>query len=210
MNGVVLLAMSLLFGAPPVEDVRRAADDVLRDSEIQSRYPVRAKGPLPRTKEDDSMRLPGFSAAQVLMWVLIVAGVALGLFFLASKLGGYTADLPAEVTGGPGAAAMPRAPPPATEAERLADEGRFEEAIHMLLLLALHPLTEEEHLAGSLTSREILRTVELPAPAREAMSALVRAVEISVFGGLAPDRADYDRCAGEYHRYAEALGLEAA
>jgi hypothetical protein len=211
---VVILAMGLFFSAPPVEDVRRAVSEVYREEELQSRFSRGEKAiverPVERPKEKPAdPRTPTGSAVEALLWVLIIASVAVAAVYLTQRLGGYTADL--EVSGGAGGtAAAARAPPPADEARRLAAEGQFEEAIHLLLLLALHPLTEERHLGGSLTSREIIRTVDLPDPAREAVEGLRIAVEISVFGGLPPTRADFDACERQFDRYCAALGVEPA
>ena len=56
-------------------------------------------------------------------------------------------------------------------------EGRFAEAIHALLLETLAALSRAARLAPSLTSREIVARVPLPARAREALAGLVAAVE---------------------------------
>lgn len=206
--------MGLFFSAPPVEEVRQAVREVYREETLQRRVPRTedglAESPLERKPDAPEMRNPASSAVEVLLWVLIIAALAVAVVHLAQRLGGYTADI--EVTAGAGGAAnaVARAPPPADEARRLAAEGRYEEAIHLLLLLALHPLTEERHLAGSLTSREIIRSVDLPEAAREAVEGLRIAVEISVFGGQPPTRGDFDTCERQFDRYCAALGVGAA
>ena len=110
----------------------------------------------------------------------------------------------------------PQAPPPQapaaalarplTEAERLAAEGRFADAIHVLLLETLAAL--RGHTGGgvpeSLTSREVLREVSMPDAAREAMGGLVAAVERSLFGNRPVDQIEYQRCTESFSAFRHA------
>jgi hypothetical protein len=79
------------------------------------------------------------------------------------------------------------------EAERLASEGRWAEALHATLLQAIHVLAGRLPwpLPPSSTSRELLRLVPLSAEARQAFAGLVRAVELSLFGGAAVGPEEY-------------------
>lgn len=91
-----------------------------------------------------------------------------------------------------------------------AEAGRWDEAVHRLLLGAIGRLRERDARATgrSLTSREILaRHFRSPdrAEARAALAALVGAVEISLFGGRPADRAGFERCLDAYRALRRAL-----
>jgi len=104
------------------------------------------------------------------------------------------------------------APPPArralrigplTDVEELARQGRFGEAIHLLLLhlfaaLQRRPATAP---APAHTSREVLARTRLAADARAALGILVSAAERVHFGGRVAAREDYENCLGHYRRF---------
>ena len=92
---------------------------------------------------------------------------------------------------------------PIASAEALAAEGRWAEAIHALLLETLEALSRAARLAPSLTSREIVARVPLPVRAREALSGLVLAVEVSRFGGADAAEGDYRACLDRFHAFLE-------
>lgn len=102
-----------------------------------------------------------------------------------------------EVQGAPAAI-----PVSLTDAEALAREGRYEEAIHALLLAAIEAVRRARPLADSLTSREVLRSSELGAGGREALLQLVQAVEVTRFGGRAAGAPEYEACAAAMGRLA--------
>jgi hypothetical protein len=134
--------------------------------------------------------------AVVIKWVLILVALAvLGLLVVGvwraferdreRKAGAADAAPPEEEPG------RRERSPAGDEAERLAAEGRWGEALHALLLQAIRHLTAGSPVAlrASYTSRELLRLVPLPGEARQAFAGLVRAVELSLFGGapVGPD-----------------------
>jgi len=118
--------------------------------------------------------------------------------------------------------AAPAAPPPKTreeaeapraaldrpldDAERLAREGRFAEAIHILLLRTFQDLTRAAGvtIAPSWTSREVLGRIWLAPDAREALVDLVRMVELTWFGDDVPGEADWHRCRAQFDRFVTA------
>ena len=81
-------------------------------------------------------------------------------------------------------------------AEKLAVEGCFQEAVHMLLLGAISHLSSTSRLQCrfSETSREVLRAYQAEPEQRRALEQLVRAVELSIFGGRPLSRRDFDSC----------------
>lgn len=128
------------------------------------------------------------SWASALLWLLGLALLALlAIFLVAALRRAPRADvgLPARGGGPAPAQALPQAP--YDEAEALAGAGRFDEAVHVLLLRALDLLARQAGLTlpPSLTSREVLARLPLTPGARQALATLVEAVEVSRFGGRA-------------------------
>lgn len=95
---------------------------------------------------------------------------------------------------------------PVGDADELARAGRYADAIHTLLLRTLVELVRatRTRVPASLTSREILERVPLVPAAKAALYALVAAVEVTHFGDEVPGAADYERCRGEFQRFADA------
>ncbi|CAK7072388.1 MAG: hypothetical protein DELT_01938 [Desulfovibrio sp.] len=86
------------------------------------------------------------------------------------------------------------------EADDLASAGSFAEAMHTLLLQSVNELRRklDISIAASLTSREILYRVSLPARGRDAFADIIRWVEISYFGFHEPTQEDYLTCRQSY------------
>jgi len=82
-------------------------------------------------------------------------------------------------------------------ARELGEAGRHLEAVHVLLLVAVEHWTHHSPVPvhPDLTSRELLRSLppSLPAERREALGALVRAVEWCWFGGRPAGRMEYEQ-----------------
>ena len=95
---------------------------------------------------------------------------------------------------------------PVGDADELARAGRYADAIHTLYLRTLVELVRatRTRVPASLTSREILDRVPLVPAARAALYQLVSTVEVTYFGDEVPGAADYERCRGEFQRFAEA------
>jgi len=147
---------------------------------------------------DSSIEPPDVSGASLarFLWYLLLAVVVAGLLLWAGRefMEVRQRNLRAPQVVAP-AAAVPAAPPPVPDHVKLAAAGRHAEAIHSLLLASLR---EVHRRAGSLapawTSREILYKVALPDDARAALEEIVRAVELSRFGGLPAGEAEYAAC----------------
>lgn len=94
------------------------------------------------------------------------------------------------------------------DADRLAEEGRFDEAIHLILFRSIDDIAVRRPGAAprALTSREIVEAAPLSDRGRDAFRLIVDAVERSFFGGQATGRGDFDRCRGEYEAFALAEG----
>lgn len=92
-------------------------------------------------------------------------------------------------------------------AMELARQGRFEEAVHLLLAGAIADLQRGAGLATevALTSRELLEQASLRPEPKAAFRELVFAVEVSLFGGLAVGPDDFARCADSFRTLRQAV-----
>lgn len=88
------------------------------------------------------------------------------------------------------------------DADRLAAEGRFDEAAHLVLLRGVEDIRERRPgaVAPALTSREIAASERLPERARPAFAEIARIVEKSLFGGGELDEPGWRNCRSAYER----------
>ena len=86
------------------------------------------------------------------------------------------------------------------EIEQLAREGRFGEAVHLILLRCFEVLRQQSSTArdAALTSREVLARATLTAQARASLAFIVSAVEVGHFGGQEINRSVYQQCLDRY------------
>lgn len=97
--------------------------------------------------------------------------------------------------------------PTIADAEKKAEEGQYQEAIHLLLLIAIHrmfvfinaPVPEAK------TSREILREGAIFERWGGDLGYLVRAVEDSLFAGNRPGQPQYMACRKSFDRLTSGL-----
>ncbi|MFT3696170.1 MAG: hypothetical protein QM831_23730 [Kofleriaceae bacterium] len=147
-----------------------------------------------------------------LLWGIVIIGIALIIFWIASELlgyGGSNAELapnPEDEAGGSkiDMAVIER---PLGDAEELAARGEYTEAIHTLLLRTLQELVRSTsvRVSPAMTSREILARVPLLADSREALAGLISAVEMTHFRGTAATLEDYVFCRDQFHKFATAF-----
>ena len=162
-----------------------------------------------RRRDDDNG--PMGNLFSVLLWGLLAVGVALLAFWFISEFAksGDDAALPASDDKDAKAAAQAHAiiDKPLDDADVLAQQGRYVEAIHTLLLRTLHELARSAmvRVERSHTSREILARVPLLADAREALSVLITYVELTHFGDDPATEADYTKCREQFNRFAHAF-----
>jgi hypothetical protein len=97
-------------------------------------------------------------------------------------------------------------------ADELAREGRYAEAMHVLLLRGLADIRArlDEPFADSLTSREILRSTRLPERARDSLRDVVGRVEWTYFGEYPAGQDDYAACRVSFNALEQALHGNAA
>jgi hypothetical protein len=90
------------------------------------------------------------------------------------------------------------------DADRLAAEGRFAEAIHLLLFRSIEDLSGRRPglVRPALTSRDIAGLEVLPPDARGAFARIAAAVERSFFAARPVDADDFASCRGDYEAFA--------
>ena len=91
------------------------------------------------------------------------------------------------------------------EAEALAAEGYYAEAVHLLLWRSIGIIGTRlpKLLKPSLTARDIAGAPELPDDARAAFATIADVVELSLFGRRPVDREGWERCRDAYSRFAQ-------
>lgn len=90
------------------------------------------------------------------------------------------------------------------DADRLAAEGRFDEAAHVLLFRSIDDIEDRRPrlVRPALTARDIAALEAVPPAARQAFGAIVLAVEKSLFGGLALDEDAFAEARAAYQAFA--------
>ena len=90
------------------------------------------------------------------------------------------------------------------DADRLAAEGRFAEAVHLLLQRSVHHIAEArpDWLSPASTAREIAGLPMLPGDARRAFATIATRVERSLFALRALDRGDWQAAREAYAAFA--------
>lgn len=144
---------------------------------------------------------PNAAYAKFLLWIVLALGAAALLWAITNRLkhGQWTLRLPRraalrqleeeeqwspEITG-------VRAW--LEEADTLAREGRFAEAVHHLLVRSIEDIANRRPalVRPALTSRELASSQFVPARARELFTGIARLVERSLFGGAPVCKADW-------------------
>jgi hypothetical protein len=197
----VLLTLTLL-GVPAAaqnEDPRAAAEQAIRHLGLQTE--------LPRDPEQTPFRIQLPAEA---IWLMAAIGLALLLYMFRDMIPAFgfvsRGDLESGEEGIDGAVAKPPEQVLAA-ADDLARQGRFVDAMHVLLLQGLADIRRHlgEQFADSLTSREILRSTKLSEAGREPLRDIVTRVEWTYFGKHPAEREDYLACRASFDALAHAL-----
>jgi hypothetical protein len=150
-------------------------------------------------------------AAPYVFWTGLAIGVGFILFLICQRLFVIRRGLTLgalKLAGGeqPWRPAPEQARALLEEADRLAAEGLFVEAAHLILLRSIQDIQARRPsaVAISLTSRDIAGLEALPPPARSIFAGIAEAVEVSLFGGRALDSVGYARCRAAYQAFADA------
>ena len=186
-------------------------EDLRREVE-QHRGRADERGDPERRRRERELRGNGASGGgalasllEVLVWVVLAVCAVTAVLALVRNWGGRAAELgPSVIAGEESPAAALDAP--RSEAETLADQGRYDEAVHLLLLKTIAALvrTRPGGLPEAWTSREIQREMPMVQSARAPFGALVEAVEASLFGGRPVDEPAWTRCLARFRTFESA------
>jgi len=136
----------------------------------------------------------------VLLTGLGIALVAFGVWRFSKRRRATAAEETAPVL--PATVSQPAKPAPLPAWQKLAEQERFDEAIHLLLLQTLQHLRQERAIAlqESQTSREILRSGTLQAQRRAGLATMIGAVEFCHFGGRPAGAQLFEHCFAAYQQ----------
>ncbi|MBC2776841.1 hypothetical protein [Parasphingopyxis marina] len=145
---------------------------------------------------------------QVLFWLIAAVLVLLLLFFVGRALqrrfagGGAAEDGEAEIDEWQPDEKTARGL--LGEAEALAREGRYAEAVHLLLFRSISDIEDRlpDFLKPALTSRDISASETLPTPARSAFSSIAAIVERGIFAERPVDEKGWDEARIAYEDFA--------
>jgi hypothetical protein len=155
---------------------------------------------------------PDAAYARILLWTVIVLGAAALLWALYNRVrhGEWRLRLPRR-------ASVEELPPDEEwapeaagarswleEADALARDGRFAEAIHHLLFRSVEDISNRRPalVRPALTSRELAAAQAIPGRARELFAAIARLVERSLFGGWPVSEGDWLQAREAYSDFA--------
>jgi hypothetical protein len=155
---------------------------------------------------------PGGPIAQILLWTVIAVGAGALLWALFNRLkhGEWTLRLPRRAAVNELAAEEEWAPEETAsrswleEADALAREGRFAEAIHHLLFRSIEDIARKRPalVRPALTSRELAASQTIPGGARDLFAGIARLVERSLFGGRPVGEPDWLQARESYSGFA--------
>jgi hypothetical protein len=162
---------------------------------------------LPRLKRPEP--IPIHLPVEV-VWAALICGAALLLYLMRHQLvfrRGRAGDGWGESGSDTDPEGAPGARDPLATADQLSRDGRFVEAMHMLLLQSLAEIRQRLGIqfADSLTSREILRGTRLSPQSRASLREIVGAVEWTYFGGYPAAFADYAACRRSFENLRQTL-----
>ncbi len=150
-----------------------------------------------------------FDPPRWLYWAAAVLFALILLYILRDLIPGWRArGDDGWADGAVGASAGPLSPEAnLADADYLAGQGRFVEAMHLLLLHSLGEIRRRLNLefSDSMTSREIVRRASLPEAGTAALRGIVTRVELSYFGDHPAERPDYDACRARYEELTHIL-----
>jgi hypothetical protein len=190
---------------------RAAAREAIRSGDLQADMP-HPKSETPSAFWFNFHLSP--EAAKILLWTLVIAGIVVIVWSIRDKLPMFDrsrklAPLDDQGVATPQARRLEEAQ---AEAEVLAEHGLYVEAMHVLLLRSVAEMRKRLGLsfADSLTSREILHRAPLSERGRNALAAIIFAVEGSYFGRRGASKDDYLACRNSFDALKQSLIVEAA
>ncbi len=152
--------------------------------------------------------LPDAPYARIILWTMLAIAAAALLWMLWQRLrdGQWAWPRRRRATASGGEAEddlLPDAAPARRwleEADRLAADSRFAEAVHHLLLRSVEDIARRrpQLVRPALTSRDLSRADAIPRDARSLFAGIAQVVERSLFGGRPVDAGQWQACRAAY------------
>lgn len=214
---LILMAISVCAALAPASageanlDVEKTLGRSIRSLGAQTEFPRERRA----IAEDSSWKFEISSRTATILLIIAIA-IFLAMFILTWY--GNLKDMPQagrahddDPTGERAAAVQTRMEAVRGEADTLAGQGRYAEAMHVLLLQSLSEmrLRLRVPISVALTSREILQRIALELEAHDALADIIGRVEISYFGSHDPGEAEYALCRASYATLIGLLGRRA-
>jgi hypothetical protein len=150
-------------------------------------------------------------ATPYVVWPALILGAGTILYLIGRELfgirrGGVRMKLRLAADDGLWRPAPDQARALLEDADRLAAEGQFVEAAHLILLRSIEDIEKRRPrtVGVALTSRDIAALPQLPPGARETFAGIAQVVERSLFGGRPLDRDGFVRCRDAYAAFVDA------
>jgi hypothetical protein len=199
---ILTILTFFVLGAPVAaqnQDPRAAAEQAIRRLGLQTELP-----------HDPELRPLRIELPAQAIWLMVAIGLGLLLYMFRDMLPALGFAQRGEVDAGEEAVGGTAARPPEqvlAAADDLARQGRFVDAMHVLLLQGLADIRRHlgEQFADSFTSREILRSTKLSESGREPLRDIITRVEWTYFGKHPAEREDYLACRASFDALAHAL-----
>jgi hypothetical protein len=195
---------------PTPQSIHRAHETLLRHKDLQFDFP---RLELPETPGWVTWLIHWLDKVgpvlNIVFWVIGAAALAAVLFYLGRYLIGLR--FPEKLKVQDMRSAMDEWRPTVAQArallgdaDLLANEGRYGDAVHMLLLRSIEDFERfrPRVVKRSHTAREIEQLGAMPMTVRAAFAGIMAVVEKSLFGDYEVTRADWERCRAEYERFA--------
>lgn len=186
-----------------------AYDKVRADSSIQWDFPEYKVEPPPEWLSSLFNALSGMGTGLKILFYVVLALLALYLIYLLvppvrDYIDGLIRRKPIEEEEEDWAPQMSVAVELLAEADKLAAEGRYAEAVHLLLGRSIEDIGRRrpQLLRPALTARDIAQHPDLPQAARGAFTTIANVVELSHFGRRPVDQSGWQQCRDAYSRFA--------
>ena len=201
-------------GAAAHHDLAWAHQQLLRDGNLQFHFDQVPKPPPPGWVEHLIMAIAhfiewAFPVLKLVFWggLIFAAGFilfAIGREIVGRRWGSGGKHRPVNLGAETWRPSAEKARALLGDADALAAEGRFAEAVHVLLFRSIDDIhAHKPHLVKpALTARDIAALEALPAAARPAFARIAEVVERSFFGGRPVGADDFAACRQDYQAFA--------
>jgi hypothetical protein len=183
---------------------------LLKHADLQFDFPSFVRPPTPQWMLDFAKFLDRIAPyMRPVFWIAVIAGAAFLIYLIVQQIMKHEWKFSRRRKEDPAAASEWRLAPEVArnllrEADALAAQGRYGDAVHLLLLRSIEHIDERKPdlVRPALTSREIATLDQLPGIARTAFIGMARVVERALFAHRDVGQSDFLQCREAYERFA--------